>query len=123
MKNLIGLAGCAGVGKSTIARMLRVNLGYRRIAFADPLKEALSIITGLSLNHFYNIKLKEKQTEYGKSPRQMMQMGGTEFVRNMINPNFWIIRMQKELNQFFPNERIVVDDIRFENEADLIRKK
>jgi hypothetical protein len=120
---LIGLTGQMGVGKTTIANALRDNYGFVVKAYATPLKKAMVELTGLSMEYFTDIELKEKQLEYGLSPRELMQKFGTEFVREMVNPDFWIIRMRRVIKKLQEEKQhIVIDDVRFENEAALIRQ-
>ena len=55
-----------------------------------------------------------------RSVRHIMQMLGTEFGRNCIDPDLWVNLMQHRLlGNIAPY--IVFDDIRFENEAAMIR--
>ncbi len=120
MNKFIGFTGKAGVGKSTIAILIEAKYGYRRRAFADPLKSALVQMTGLPMRYFTEIELKEKIIPWiGKSPRELMQLMGTDFVRHMINTDFWVVRMKEFLINTEHN--IVIDDIRFPGEAQMIR--
>lgn len=58
-----------------------------------------------------------------------MQLFGTEFVREMIHPNFWVWRMQRYLDsqntlsrdKLRDVQHVVIDDCRFENEVTLVR--
>ena len=118
---LIGFAGGAGVGKTTTAEWFVEQLKFVRLSYAAPLKASLSILTGLPLKHFLDIELKEKEIPgLNISPRVMMQKCGTEFVRGMIHPDFWLWRMRHSISDH-SNRNIVIDDIRFDNEAQLVR--
>jgi hypothetical protein len=48
------ISGWAGTGKDTAATILGRNAGYRRTAFADPLKRHVSSITGIPLSVFHS---------------------------------------------------------------------
>ncbi len=117
---LIGIAGPAGVGKTSIARQFEKEEGFMIMSYAQPLKAALTALTGFPMEFFTDIKLKETPLEFGKSPREMMQLMGTEFVREMISEDFWTWRMRQRIESL-PTANIVIDDIRFDNEAQLVR--
>ena len=117
---IIGLAGLARVGKTTIAEYLRDNHGYTILSFATPLKEALVALTDLPMEYFTDQDLKHEplSTFSGKSPREVMQLFGTDFCRNMIAEDFWCNLMHNKILNTQSN--VVIDDIRFQDEADLI---
>lgn len=123
---LIGLTGNAGVGKTVTANaMVRELVSYSRLAtcraFAAPLKEALIQLTGLPPAHFYEQGLKETPIDgLGITPRKMMQLFGTEFVREMVHQDFWLWRMQQTLTEYKAYV-VIIDDVRFENEAGFVR--
>ena len=118
---LIGLAGPAGVGKTTIAESFELGLGFKILTFAAPLKQSLSVLTGLSPKYFNKIELKEKMIPgLNDSPRTLMQKFGTEFVREMVHPEFWIWRMRNTISKY-SHRHIIIDDVRFNNEAGFIR--
>ena len=50
---VILLSGWARSGKDTVADHLCATHGFKRVAFADPLKEAVAAETGLPLELFY----------------------------------------------------------------------
>lgn len=119
---IIGLAGRKGCGKSSVAEILHEKYGYRKMSFASPLKEML-LAMGLTEDEVYNIDLKEKKIErYGKSPRELMQICGTEFARNMVCEDVWVKALEAKIEPEF-DDMIVIDDVRFPNEAEMIRKK
>jgi len=120
-KILLGFAGGAGVGKTTTAKWFVEQLGYVRLAYAAPLKASLSVLTGLPIGHFMDIEMKETEIPgLDTTPRIMMQKMGTEFVRNMIHPDFWLWRMRHAISDH-SDRNIVIDDVRFDNEAQLVR--
>lgn len=120
-QRLIGLAGPGRVGKSTTAKMLVDCCGFEEKAFADPLKEALMALTGLESKYFYDQKFKHEYVELiGMTPRKLMQLFGTEFVRNTVRKDFWVARMRERLEAAECPQ--VVSDVRFEDEAKLIRE-
>lgn len=49
---LVGLVGRAGAGKDTVAEVLVARHGFRRMAFADKLKEILSDAFDVPIEHF-----------------------------------------------------------------------
>jgi len=117
-RRIIGLAGPAFVGKTTIADSL---LNHRKISYAKPLKDALISLTGLPPKVFYDKdeKLVPQELFDGKTSRKIMQLFGTEFCRNMIAKDFWIRLMRKKLTDH-KHTSFVIDDVRFQDEADLI---
>lgn len=120
-KHFVGFAGTAGIGKSTLAHIVSEYFNGVVIPYAKPLKESLVALTGLSMDHYTNIDLKEKIIPgLDKTPRQLMQLMGTEFARNMIDYDFWLWRMRHAISEN-SNRHIFIDDIRFNNEADLVR--
>src|SRR5690348_6899955 len=98
MTRLIGLTGKAGSGKDTIADRLVVNKGFTKLAFAAPMKEALNKLFGFDPSDWYDREWKETPLPgIGKSPRQLAQTLGTEWGRDTINPNLWILLAQRRM--------------------------
>lgn len=117
---LIGLCGHKMAGKTTVAGML-AEYGYARRAFADPLKAACKIMFQLTDEQLYGLNAKEIQdVRWGLSPRQILQRLGTDVCRE-IDPDVWIKNFKYAYNSS-PGQVIVVDDVRFPNEADAIRE-
>jgi len=114
---LLGLTGKKGCGKSSIARILRDNHGFEILSFATPIKDMLEAM-GIEREKLNDPCLKEKELpDFGKSPRQLMQLLGTEFARDLIHPNIWIYLMEKRMGEY---KNVVIDDVRFRNEAQMI---
>ena len=117
---IIGLTGFKGCGKSTVAEIMRENYGYTRHSFAEPIKDMLEAM-GLTKEELYDPKLKEVVIpEFGKSPRQLCQLLGTEFGRSMIKSTIWVDALMRKIN---PEQKIVIDDVRFPNEAAAIHAR
>lgn len=119
-RTIIGFTGKMGCGKSTAAIEL-VNNGFCLRKFAGTLK-AMMFTLGLTLEHIEG-NLKELPCELlgGKTPRHAMQTIGTDWGRDMISPTLWIDVWKHHVNNLPFNRHVVVDDVRFDNEADAIR--
>lgn len=117
--NIIGIAGYAGSGKSTVAEMLIKNHQFERIKFADGLKDMLRAL-GLS-EGWIEGDLKEQPCPMllGRTPRHAMQTLGTEWGRQCIGEAFWVNYWTMRVKGRLAGRRcagIVVDDVRYPNE-------
>ena len=129
---IIGLIGFAGSGKGTIADILVSKKGYTKLAFADAVKDATAAIFGwprslLEGDTAESREWREQKDEWwsektGKhiTPRNMLQLMGTEIGRDMIHPDVWIYAMERRM-QLYPN--VVIADVRFPNEMRFIQEK
>ncbi|MFT0892971.1 deoxynucleotide monophosphate kinase [Pseudochelatococcus sp. G4_1912] len=115
---IIGLTGLAGSGKTTAANYLVEHYGFTRHRMAGPIKAMLHCL-GLNERHTDG-DLKEVPCDLlgGKTPRHAMQTLGTEWGRDLISPDLWLSAWQATL----PDGDVVVDDVRFANEADAIKE-
>ncbi|ARU23029.1 membrane protein [Ralstonia solanacearum] len=122
---LIGLAGPAGVGKDTAAGYLRAAHSFRQIAFADPIRAMLlAAFPTLERRDFEHGRKEEILPDLNKSPRQLMQLLGTEWGRNLVHPEIWVRLAEDTVvaEHVTLGRALVVSDVRAENEAAMIRK-
>lgn len=121
---LIGLTGPAGSGKSTCARLMCERGGFIEIAFADPVKDMLGVICSPRM---LNGDKSETIEWIGKSGRYLMQTLGTEWGRGLVSLDLWVkiaeARIDTILNSEGYGANVVISDVRFENEADMIRRR
>lgn len=114
---IIGLTGLAGSGKSEVALALRIE-GFRRVAFADPLKSMLAAV-GFTHEQLYGAEKGIVVPELGHTPRFLMQTLGTEWGRDLIHPEIWITLWRRRAESC--GHPVVVDDVRFPNEVETIK--
>ena len=115
---LIGITGKAGSGKDTAAKAL-IDIGWKRFAFADELKNTVNSLFGWNSDHS-NGHLKElEDTYWGFSPRRAYQLFGTEFGR-ALDEDLWIKKAIRSIDII--NDNYVITDVRFENEATFVRE-
>jgi len=120
---IIGLySPAAQSGKTTVARYLEER-GYCRLPFAQPMRDMLSVM--LRQLGYDEVRIefhlhRDKEAvlpELGVSVRHLMRTLGTEWGRECISPTVWLdVWLAKARRKSF----VVVDDVRFKNEADLI---
>lgn len=115
---MIGLAGRARVGKDTVAAILHEIANYRVASFAEPLRQFVCQITGIPRPELDDVK-EQVIPWLGKSPRQLLQTLGTEWGRAMVKDTIWIDVCMKQAE----GQRVVITDVRFDNEADAIRAR
>jgi len=117
---LIGIAGRARSGKDTVANFIVAAIGGYRYSFADPIRAMLALLGVDMSDPYWQARKEEPIPALGVSPRRMMQTLGTEWGRQLINPDLWIIMAHQRLLQNGPG--MVISDVRFDNEAAWIRK-
>lgn len=121
---LIGLTGLKSSGKTEVSKIVEELTGNARESFAKPLKEVCKIVFGLTDEQLYGDE-KEKMSKWSVTPRKIMQFVGTEMFREKLSElisnaeDIWILNMQNKINN---NQDIIIDDVRFSNEAEIIRK-
>lgn len=120
---LIGLTGLAGSGKSTGALELVAMGSFRRIRFADPLKQMLKAV-GLT-DAQVDGDQKEVPTDWlcGKTPRFAMQTLGTQWGRHIIGEGVWVNLALRRVQQLLDGGlSVVIDDARFPDEVEAIKR-
>lgn len=119
MTNLIvGIAGKAGSGKDTAGLWFKDEFDFVIYAFAKPLKLALA---AMGFPEPGSREAKEQLVPgYSFTWRQAAQTLGTEWGRN-LDQDIWL----KCGEQFLDNckDSVVITDVRFENEAAMIRRR
>jgi hypothetical protein len=121
---IIGLSGYAGSGKDTIAKVLIDNHGYRRVAFADAIREAIYILNPIIKE---NYRVQGLVDAYGwdkakvDNPelRRLLQVYGSEVGREKYGHGFWINQVLVGITD--SNDKVVITDVRFPNEASAIK--
>jgi hypothetical protein len=120
---LLGIAGPKNSGKDTFAERFKLYVPCISRAFAEPLKRVCQKLFLLSEKQLYDTEAKEKLDErWGMSPRQMFQQVGTDYVRKQIDTNFWLKHFELWYLQQPQGTNVIVSDLRFQNEVDLIHR-
>lgn len=124
MTKVIGITGPAGAGKDTVGMILSEYHGFHLFAFADPLYDALIAMLQIDEERFRARETKEQPIPgLGVSPRVLLQTLGTEWGRNLIHPNWWVkIARQRIMQRIQSGYDVVITDVRFQNEVDLVRE-
>lgn len=123
MTQLIGLAGKAGAGKDYIFEDLKRCFSHpaetgavQRVAFADEVKFDLQ-------DAFFNGEAPEVlwAKPYSPEVRWLLQNWGTEY-RRAQDPDYWINRGRETIEVLIDDRvpLVVVTDVRFQNEVDVI---
>lgn len=129
MTKLIAFCGYAQSGKDTAASFL-VEKGFKRLAFADILRESL-----YRLNPVVSVARESVRPGWGRlsvivddygwdyakvtypEVRELLQRLGTEVGRALFGENFWVDRV---LAQVEPGGKYVITDVRFPNEEQAV---
>ncbi|MFE7399605.1 hypothetical protein [Streptomyces sp. NPDC057557] len=129
----IGIIGRARVGKDTAGQWLVDNRGYRRVGFADALKEAAlradPVIDDGNVGYSFSaMRLSElvrgygweRAKEIGDTRRFLQELGAS--IR-AIDPDFWLrTAMAKVTAANEDGVPCVITDVRYPNEAASLRR-
>jgi hypothetical protein len=115
-KNLIiGLSGKRGVGKSTAADFLIDTHNFKRVSFADKLKETARTFFPFTSVDFSPSGKEKKYKNYDWTPREFLIHLG-QFAR-FHDEDYWV----KASGLAAATGKIVIDDVRFPNEVEYLK--
>lgn len=156
---IIGVSGRARSGKDTIAKIMIDKFGFKKISFADSLKEIASDAFEIPLNYFHDDDKKDSpfpmpilvteqhlerlvknllaagcditQNQVNElnskglglsfvSPRQLLQIVGTDLCRGTLGNTVWIDIFKRKVSVAEGN--FIVPDVRFLNERSAIKE-
>lgn len=116
-------------GKSEVARTLQLTRGYKLVKFADPFR---SFIRTLLVEGGATPEMAERMVEEGPlkeqpipalgvNVRRMLQTAGSDWGRQMIHPDLWVTIAKAKIERCLQaGVPVVVDDLRFPNEYEMI---
>jgi hypothetical protein len=125
MLNIIGLIGEAGSGKDTVAEYLQEDYNYEILSFTQPIIRALSSMYTVDRLIFTDRDTKDTPMDelFGQTPRRLMQTLGTDWGRDMIDPELWVKLLNDDVEYFMDLSigakdpiGIVIPGVRFMNE-------
>ena len=121
---ILGIGGYAMSGKDSVADTLGSEFGYYRTFMSKPLLSALKIINPYVGTYLRFNELIES-VGYTKAKKQhevrrLLQVVGTELVRNTIDPDIWVKQVMREVSG---TNKAVITGIRFRNEIDYINSQ
>lgn len=129
---IIGIVGLIGSGKGTVADILVEEHDFKKISFADALKDGVAAMFGwdrklLEGDTVESREWRETPNEFwtketGKeiTPRLILQLVGTECMRDGFYDGIWVSLVKKKLLTY-NQENWVIPDTRFPNEVDMIK--
>ena len=129
---IIGICGLIGSGKGTVADILVEEHNYEKLSFADKLKDGVSSVFGwdrqmLEGDTDGSRKWREQQDDFWTketgeaiTPRLILQLFGTDCMRNGFYDGIWVSLVKQQLLNN-KDKNYVIPDVRFENEAKMIR--
>lgn len=139
MRTVVGFVGLISAGKSTAAEVLVENRGYKSVAFAGALKDAVAAIFSWprhllegdtiesrefreTIDTTWQNRIGDLPILAGRSvtPRLILQLMGTEVLRNHFHTDIWVLSVMKKIETDV-NSSFVITDARFKNEINLVR--
>ena len=129
---IIGLVGFIGSGKGTVGQHLVDEHEYTNTSFAKTLKDSVASIFSwprdlLEGDTAESREWREridpwwtKKFDRPVTPRWVLQYVGTDVFRTHFNTNIWIWSVEKQILD--QGQNVVITDVRFPNEINLIRE-
>ncbi len=130
---IIGVCGLIGSGKGTVADILVEEHNFKKISFADKLKDSVAVLFGwprsmlegdTQESRHWREQVDEFWTnETGRviTPRLVLQEFGTECMRQGFYDGIWVSIVKQQLLAD-PYTNWVIPDTRFPNEISMLQK-
>ncbi len=115
---ILGLLGPQGVGKTTLADAVVERVGGVRLSFAEPIRQML-VALGVERTQFSHHKHLPIPWLHNKTPRDLLRSLGTEWGRELVGPDIWVGAVLRQARQ--QQKPVIIDDVRFANEAKLLQ--
>ena len=129
---IIGVCGLIGSCKGTVADILIDRYNFKKISFADKLKDAVAemfewprqMVEGITPQSrdwrerpdpFWSSEIGQEIT-----PRHVLQVFGTECMRHGFFDGVWVSLVKKKIQEN-PQTNWVLPDTRFPNEVNMIK--
>lgn len=132
-EKIIGMAGCAGSGKNSIANIIvRKGTNWELVSFAKVLKDAIAVMFSWDRDMVEGVttesrEWREQPDEYWSkkfgrdfSPRTAMQEFGTNLIREKWLADFWVAALERYIVS--SDKNIIVTDCRYPNEMEMIKR-
>lgn len=127
---IIGICGKKSHGKDTTAKILQHMFpGAVKYAFADPLKKGIQAWFDFSDEQIYGTEKETIDDRYGVSARSVLQLIGTDWVRNRLHSDLGIILPHslwiERFHQFMMANKqgvVIISDVRFPDEVEALAK-
>ena len=132
-KKIISVSGLIGSGKDTVANYLTTHHGFKKLAFASSLKDAVSVVFNWDREMLEGATKNSREWRdqidpwWSKrldiphlTPRWVLQHWGTEVLRQGFHDDIWIASLESKLINITDN--VVITDARFFNELDVVKK-
>lgn len=116
---VIGISGKKGHGKDTFADYLVDKYGFKKYTFGNLLKKTIKILFSMSDEQLYGEKKEDVDDFWGYSSRQLLQIIGTDLLRNQFDENIFTKSLYKKIIED-DYKKIVISDVRFENEKNMV---
>ena len=117
---LVCLAGVSGAGKDTAGLHLQRRYGFERVAVADPLKEAVASLFGLTRRQLWGDERDKVDSRIGRTPRELYQWFGRACVE--VDPEVWIRPFRARVREIVARGgSAVCTDLRTRGELELVR--
>lgn len=126
---ILGITGRKREGKDTVCELLtrHVDGAVARVALADPIKRFARDTWDLTKEQTDGESKEMLDERWGCSPRRIIQFVGTEVARG-IHPDTWVRYLVREVERRAremprrPPTLYIVPDVRFKNEARVLRE-
>ena len=129
---IIGICGLIGCGKGTVGDILVEEYGFTKLSFADKLKDGVATVFNwdramLEGDTVESREWRETQDDFWSretgrtiTPRLVLQEFGTDCMRHGFDDSIWVSVVKQELVKY-PKKNFVIPDVRFPNEANMIK--
>jgi len=114
---IIGISGKKRSGKDTVFSMIDAITAHEvrttRTAFGDQIKQEIAESMGISADDINADK---------ERFRPLLQWWGAEFRRGYCGEDYWIKKMRLAAAAWYARDWLIITDVRFPNEAELVRE-